>query len=79
MPTITLKNVPDSLHIALKERAEKHGRSLNKEAIACLEAILRSRQVKVDDLLGEIRHYRSKLPGQLTDDLLKKAKQIGRP
>ena len=38
MPTITLKNVPDELHRRLKERAERHHRSLNREAIRCLEA-----------------------------------------
>ena len=35
--TITLKNVPPDLHRSLKELAKKHKRSLNQEAIHCLE------------------------------------------
>jgi antitoxin FitA len=38
--TITLKNVPLSLHRSLKELAKKHKRSLNQEAIHCLEGAL---------------------------------------
>ena len=38
MATLTLKNVPDDLHRRLKARAEQNHRSLNREAIRCLEA-----------------------------------------
>lgn len=38
--TITLKNVPPALHRSLKEMAKKHKRSLNQEAIHCLEGAL---------------------------------------
>jgi hypothetical protein len=38
--TITLKNVPPALHHSLKELAKKHKRSLNQEAIHCLEGAL---------------------------------------
>ncbi len=38
MPTITIKDIPQALHRALKLRAEAHHRSLNKEVIATLEA-----------------------------------------
>ncbi len=38
--TITLKNVPPALHRSLKEQAKKHKRSLNQEAIHCLEGAL---------------------------------------
>ena len=37
MATLTLKNVPDDLHRRLKARAEQNHRSLNREAIRCLE------------------------------------------
>lgn len=37
MATLTLKNVPDGLVRRLKERAARHRRSLNQEAIVCLE------------------------------------------
>ena len=37
MKSITLKDIPHPVHAALKQRAKRHGRSLNKEALACLE------------------------------------------
>ena len=36
--TITLKNLPDALHARLAAAAKRHQRSLNNEAIVCLEA-----------------------------------------
>ena len=38
--TITLKNVPAALHRTLKKQARLNKRSLNQEAITCLEATL---------------------------------------
>jgi plasmid stability protein len=45
MITLTLKNIPDHLHQRLKAQAKRHKRSLNQEAILCLEQTL-SRQVE---------------------------------
>lgn len=42
MPSILLKNLPEHLHHSLKARAARNHRSLNKEAIALLEAGLTS-------------------------------------
>ena len=39
MPTITLKDIPSQLHRALKVRAKRNRRSLNKETIAMLAAV----------------------------------------
>ena len=38
--TITLKNVPAQIHRTLKKQAKLHKRSLNQEAINCLEEVL---------------------------------------
>ena len=38
--TLTLKNIPDDVYTRLKLSAELHRRSLNSEAIVCLEAVL---------------------------------------
>ena len=38
--TITLKNIPDDVYKRLKLSADTHRRSLNGEAIVCLEAVL---------------------------------------
>jgi plasmid stability protein len=40
MATITLKNVPKALHERLKASAERNRRSMNSEALVCLERAL---------------------------------------
>ena len=79
MITITLKDIPRPVHVALKQRAKQHGRSLNKEALACLEAAVAPAKIDAAALLIEFRQHRSTLPGQLNDQLLQEAKQMGRP
>ncbi|MDA2919480.1 Arc family DNA-binding protein [Desulfobacterota bacterium AH_259_B03_O07] len=79
MATITLKDIPEDLHLALKERARKHGRSLNKEVLACLEAAAAPQLVDVESLLADIRRHRASIPGKLTDKLLREARETGRP
>ena len=79
MITITLKDIPPVVHKALKHRAKQHGRSLNKEALACLETAVTPAKVDVNAMLNEIRHHRVVLPGKLTDRLIKSAKSEGRP
>jgi plasmid stability protein len=37
MPSLTLKDMPPKLHSALKKRAQRNRRSLNQEALYCLE------------------------------------------
>jgi antitoxin VapB len=39
MPTMTLRDVPDELHAWLKQQAQAHHRSVNKEAIALLDGL----------------------------------------
>jgi len=79
MITITLKGIPKDVHAALKHRAKQHGRSLNKEALACLENAVAPARVDVQGMLAEIRRHRMRLPGRLTDDLLSEARHEGRP
>lgn len=79
MTSITLKDIPKPVHSALKHRARLHGRSLNKEALACLEAAVAPARVDVNALLAELREHRASLPGRLNDELLNAAKTTGRP
>ncbi len=37
MPTLVIKNLPDHLHVRLKLQAQRHHRSLTKEALTLLE------------------------------------------
>ena len=79
MITITLKDIPRSVHTALKYRAKQHGRSLNKEALVCLENAVSPAIVDVDALLLDIQRHRSSLPGKLNDQLIREATEAGRP
>lgn len=79
MATITLKDIREELHVALKERAHRHGRSLNKEVLACLEAAVAPQLIDIESLLADIRRHRASIPGRLTDKLLREARETGRP
>lgn len=80
MATMTLKNVPEDLYEELKLRAERHRRSMNSEAIVCLERALRSENVDPEALLEGARELRSRIPGVfVTDADLRTARDFGRP
>jgi len=80
MATLTIKNLPDELYAELTRTAKRHRRSINSEAIVQLETSLRKRDVDVEAELEEIRSNREKITGVwLTDDLLDRAKNEGRP
>jgi antitoxin FitA len=62
MPTtLTLKNIPDEVYERLKFAAERHRRSLNSEAIVCLEAVLVPGKVKPSERLARARELRASL------------------
>ena len=62
MPTtLTLKNVPDSVYVRLKAAAELHRRSMNSEAIVCLEAVLLPTRVAPTERLARARELRAAL------------------
>lgn len=49
MPSFTLKNIPDELFAALKQRAEQNQRSINQEIIYCVRMELaRTRRTRGD-------------------------------
>lgn len=73
MKTITLKDIPPPVHAALKQRARRHGRSLNKEALLCLEMAVAPAPVNIQDMLLDIRTHRACLPGNLDDELIEMA------
>ena len=80
MPTITLKNVPKSLHVKLTKRAAVHKRSLNQEAIVCLEETLQMSQPVPGHLWEErFQKVRKAIHAPpLTDDFLEWAVNHGR-
>jgi antitoxin FitA len=60
--TLTLKNIPDEICDRLKASAEMHRRSLNSEAIVCLESVLLPARLPASALLARPRALRSSLP-----------------
>jgi antitoxin FitA len=82
MATITLKNVPDNVHIALKAQAKRHKRSLNQEALFCLDQALGRGSKEPQTLLKEIRDLRSRVSLKVKDvdlDWIAGSKNDGRP
>jgi antitoxin FitA len=55
MPAVTIRNLPEETHRALKVRAAQHGRSTEAEIRDIIEAAVRpASRVKLGTLLGEI-------------------------
>jgi len=80
MATITLKNVPKDVHSALKQRAKRHKRSLNQEAIHCLDLALGRASRDPQSLLEGIRNLRARISVKRVNlDWIDKAKRQGRP
>ncbi len=81
MPTtLTLKNVPDDVYERLKASAEIHRRSLNSEAIVCLESVLIPGRVTVSERLARARALRATLPkGKFLAKDFDALKRAGRP
>ena len=59
MPSLTLKDIPPSLHEQLRQRATRNRRSLSQEALACLEQATAGERVDVDRLLAQARRLRA--------------------
>lgn len=80
MPTtLTLKNIPDAVYERLKAAAEQHRRSLNSEAIVCLEAVLLPQRVTPAERLARARELRANLPpGNFSARDIDTAKRAGR-
>jgi plasmid stability protein len=63
MPSaLILQNIPAALYERLKAAAEAHRRSLNSEAIVCLESVLLPTKLAPSDRLDRARELRAALP-----------------
>jgi len=59
--TITLKGIPDDVYQQLKRSAEVNRRSLNSEALACLETLLLPRKTTALEHIAKAREIRATL------------------
>lgn len=63
MPTtLTLKNIPDEVYERLKVSAQAHRRSMNSEAIVCLETALLPNRLGPAERIARARTLRAALP-----------------
>ena len=78
--TLTLKNIPDDVYDRLKASAQAHRRSMNSEAIVCLESVLMPTKLPPTERLARARALRSALPrGKFKAWDLDAMKREGRP
>ncbi len=64
---LSIKNAPDDLVQRLRERAERHHRSLQGELMAIIEsAVLDERSAKPADILVEVRKLGLSTPSEAT-------------
>ncbi|WP_373279720.1 FitA-like ribbon-helix-helix domain-containing protein [Chitinimonas arctica] len=62
--------MPDHVYERLKASAEQHRRSLNSEAIVCLESVLAPVKIAPEERLARARRLRDSLGTQfLADDI----------
>lgn len=80
MPDVTIENIPDHLYEKLKTRAEENRRSMNNEAISCLERALQGGRIDPEAFLVKVEALQQQvsLP-PLTDEILRTARENGRP
>ena len=79
MTTLTLKNIPDSLYVQLKEAAKAHRRSLNSEILYCVERMLTPHKIDVSEHISVARAMRAKTAAHpITNDEINEAKNVGR-
>jgi hypothetical protein len=77
--TLTLKKIPDHIYDRLKASAEANRRSLNSEAIVCLETVLAPAQSDPGEWLARARRLRAGLSGHFEPQDIERLKQQGRP
>lgn len=83
MKTMTIREVPDELHAALKERARRHRRSLNQQVIAELSGLgsfetEAERAARIENEIRRSEELRSGLNRFMTPEEIDAAIEDGR-
>lgn len=83
MKTMTIRDLPDELHAALKARARSNRRSLNQQVIEELSRsgipeTLDEKRLRVEREIREAAALRSRATGFLTAEEIDAAKREGR-
>jgi len=78
MPSITIKNIPDTLYQKIKEKAVAQRRSINSEIIHNLEQSITTHRISEEEVLYEARKFRKQVPQVLSEEEIQAAKEAGR-
>ena len=80
MPSITVKNIPDSTYETLKQIAAARHRSINSEIVYLIEQATTSKPFDPEQHIIFAREARTKTKHfLLTEDMVNQAKTEGRP
>lgn len=81
MASITIKNIDPELYEQLKRQASEHRRSINNEAIVCLErSLLHYPSMDSDEVMRRAGIAREMTAGyRITNEEIDRAKREGRP
>lgn len=80
MPSLTIKGIPDDLLKRLRRSAEANRRSLNSEVVHRLERSVGRMPVDPEAFLARLHDLQRRVPlPPLTDELLRQAREEGRP
>ena len=81
MASITIKNIDPELYERLKQQASEHRRSINNEAIVCIErSLLRYPAADSDEVMRHAQLAREMTAGYIiTNEEIDRAKREGRP
>ena len=77
MPTLTIRGMPPELHEKLKKRAERHRRSMNNEAIAIPERVLKPSRMSAEEAIARTKELNDRI-GKTFPDIVNEAKRKGR-
>ncbi|MEM8557848.1 MAG: Arc family DNA-binding protein [Bacteroidota bacterium] len=77
MPTLTVRDIPESVYRRLKERASTNRRSMSGEIVTLLEAALLPKPTGSDPFLKEAEAFHQRFPVALPD-LTAEGKRAGR-
>lgn len=75
MATLTIKSLPDELYERLRDQARLYRRSINSEAIVCLERALGVAPLDADDLIAEADALQQRLGRSLDAEVIEQARQ----
>lgn len=80
MASITIKEIPDDVYAALKQRAKQNRRSINSEVIYLIEQTVRSQRIDANSTIAAAREVRAlTADSPISIDEIMEAIDEGRP